>query len=879
MTISAKAFRHAVLSIFTLFLASCQPEPENEADLTQLQVEAHLDVAELYRQQGQYRAAEIEALNALRIKPNGNDVRSFMARLYHEIGDINNAKNFISTVYAADPQNPEIALVLAELEYRSGATFRAQSILDRLENLSNEAEKEKRVLLGSIHAMREDFDQARDEFETVLQIDPAYVDALIAYSRLETALGNRIQAQQLIDSATTADPRNLDVVIWQGQFAMLTGDYAEAEESLYQAIDAMSEYDTMTSRRFMAMQNIQAVLQAQQKNQEALRYAELIAASPQGQYLAGFEQALELYQQGDLEEAEAAILGLLAINPNDTDSQTLMGMTRYAQQDYEAAREVLNSLVENDSATPRAIKQLAAVYMRQNQSTTAIQTLTSALENYPRDASLLGMLGMTYQSIGDLETSLDYLEQSLEIAPNDIRNLYALAQTFYLQEEYDSAKETLRGLLEINPRFTGGKSSLIGIYLLEEDFSGARNQVQEWLDQQPGSIVNSVLAGWVAFSEGNYPEAQQLFETTLGADPDNIQSHLFLSRIHLISESYGAAADMYESLLEIDPENIEGISGLLSARNLEGSLEEAISTISRIAESEPNNFVAPLILSQFQLRADNLEESMRWAEVAWSRERNDATRGNLANNYAAAVAANTDTGILEAASQLLEDATTDDSEVISSLANLVRQAIEERNPDEALRIARLMQTNFPDSISGHFAEGDVHSEFNDYSSALTAFMRAWDIDHSSILGARIHYTLTTLNRQGDARQFLDEWIAEFPDDGPPNILIGIDFLNANNEARALEHFEIAYQQQPTNPLLLNNLAWVLRESDIERGIELARQATEYQTNYADALDTLGWLMHLNGDSELAVQYLQQAADIQPDSVAISDHLAAASAAI
>lgn len=875
--IALKPVGNIVLGLSIALLAACQPPVDNAADTDQLQVNAHLEVARLYQQQGQYRAAEIEALNALRIKPSGSDVRSFFASLYYEIGDVNNAKNFVASLFAANPRDPDIALIMAELELRSGVTFRAESILNTLQDLSSEDEAQKQLLLGNILVTRESFNEARAAYAAALASDQALIEAYIEASKLEIATGNRITAQEFIDRASRVAPADLDLLIWRGQFAMLMGQFGVAEEALFEALDAMASYDTMTSRRFMVTQNVQAMLQAQQRNGEALRYAELIANSPQGQYLASFENALALYNQGEFEEAEAAILGLMTISPNDVNSQVLMGMTQYAQQDYEAAAEVLSSLVESETITPSATKSLAAVYLRQNRISSAIQTLTLALDNYPEDASLLAMLGMSHQAAGEYDRALEYLQQALTMTPNDPRTLYALGQTYYLQLDFDAARETLTQLVELDPNFAGAKSSLIGIYLLEEDFSGAREQVQLWLDQQAGSTLNTVLAGWVAFADGSYPEARQLFESIIAVDPQNVQSRLFLARIHLLSDNFEAAMDQYEVLLQSASNNIEAISGLIAAATLAGQEFEAVTLVTELANSDPENVVAPLLLSQYHLRQDNLEDSQRWAELAWGREPSDTTRSNLANVYAAMVAESSVSGLTDAATEILNNSVASDAEMIASLTSLIARAIEEQNYQEARTIARTMQANYPDAPQAYVSEGDVLTEMGDNQAALAVYQRAWEMQHTTSIGARVHVALTAMNRVGDARQFLDEWLAEFPEDGAANILAGIDSLNASNEAQALAHFELAYQQQPTNPIVLNNLAWLYRDSDMVRGIELARQAVQYRDGYADALDTLGWLLHLNGDSAAALDYLQQALELAPDSRAIAEHVETVSA--
>ena len=865
----------AITLLGVLAITSCQPgsdDPSIAIDENQLQIEAHLEVAGLYLQQGQYRAAEIEGYNALRVQPDNELTRTFLANLYYEVGDLNNAMNFISTIYAANQQNVDAALLLAELEFRSGSSYRAETILGRLQTETDAQLNRKNLVTGNIHAMRGEFAEAQAAFRSILANDPEHIDGLIASSRLSVSLRDTAQAQAFIDRAVALDPQNLDLLIWQGQFAMLRSEMAQAEEFLFEALDLMADFDTMTSNRFMVLQNIQTVLIAQGRNNEALTYAELIQASPQGQYITELARAVDLYEQGDYEEAEAAILGLLNINPNDITGNVLLGLTQYAQQDYVAAGEVLTELVNSDSASPQVVRTLASVQLRQGRPRQAIAMLEDAIEEYPNDSALYAILGISYQGIGEYEQSLVALQEALNLRPDDSRTLYAIAQTYFLQEDYAQAIENMSASIDANPEFLGAKTSLVGIYLVQENFTQARAQVQQWLDEQPTSPAYTVLAGWIAFAEENLDEARRLFESTLQVDPTNTQALLFLARIHILNEEYTQARTRYELIVESDPDNIEALSGLLAVSTADGETAQSAARVDQIAQENPDNYVAPLMLSQFYLSQDNFDEALRYAEMALSREPNNATRSNLATNYAAQAGSANRGDLQRAIADILDNNEATETETIRSLAQMSMSAVTQGNVENALTIIDTLKSRFPNSALGYEAEGDVLFETGDQAGSLSAYRQAWEIEQSSRLGSKIHFGLNSSGRRGDARQFLDEWMASTPDDGAANLLMGIDFLSQANEERATSYLEKAYEQQPTNLIVLNNLAWVYRESNIGRALELAEQAIELDPEYADALDTFGWLLHLNGESDRAIQYLQRAVDLSPDSEVIAQHL-------
>lgn len=102
-------------------------------------------------------------------------------------------------------------------------------------------------------------------------------------------------------------------------------------------------------------------------------------------------------------------------------------------------------------------------------------------------------------------------------------------------------------------------------------------------------------------------------------------------------------------------------------------------------------------------------------------------------------------------------------------------------------------------------------------------------------------------------------------------------------AGAVAIFERLYVQDSDSIIVANNLASLLAThyaddpERLGRATAVARRLRD--TTVPPFMDTYGWLLHLNGDSEAALPYLQGAAEALPDDGAVQLHLGIVQAAL
>lgn len=865
----ARSLSFALLFLFGV--SACSQEESTNSDL--VQAEAYLDVAELYLSQGQFRAAVIEVQNALQGAPGYSDARRLGARLDIELGSHASAQAVLEQILSQAPGDAESTLLLAESYLTTGDQNRALELLNSLNTDDTEQSVQKLWLSANIQVRNNNEAAAYESLQSALQLNPSHIKSLVTLSMLEFQGGNEFGAQDYLEQAGAIDPADLDLLLWQGQFALLRENYLESEEAYAQALQIMGVYDIMTPKRLSALRAIIVPLQMQQKNEQAMQYSQIIAETPQGQLQNSFDDAVSMLQEGNIAEAESLINEVLAMAPDHAGSNILMGMVQYAQGDFQGAEQSLSGLVSADTSSPEMIKVLAASHLRLNQPERALSVLEGAFASYPEDGSLLAMMAISQQSMGEIDLSIETFNRALELQTDSPDLHFALASSYSMIEDNESAVEQLNLALELNSDYTQAKVALVDLYLGQDQADIAMAKAREWVEQDADSVINNNLAGRVASRQANSEQARQYYEASLEIDSTNVDAHLFLAAIDVEAESYANAEAHILEVLEGQPQNIAALSGLLSLGDLSQSQSEQIGRVQDIIEEQQTEFAPPLVLAQYYLSKNNAEDARSNAQLAYARNENPFTENVLMTVLLGQAGLEVQQQDFSAARETVNYALEVQPENMQAM--IVAAGIETQDGEYAAaraHLERVKELRPEGTTIGMEAEGDFFFLQEDFEPALNSYREAWDLAATPALGMKLHRTLGTLERTAQASEFLQEWDALVPGDPTANMMLGMDYQGQSRDDLAIERYETAIEQQPNNAVVLNNLAWLYQDSNPTRAVELSTRAAELFSENADVLDTHGWILYKIGRQQEAVEVLERALELAPDSQSIADHL-------
>ena len=194
---------------------------------------------------------------------------------------------------------------------------------------------------------------------------------------------------------------------------------------------------------------------------------------------------------------------------------------------------------------------------------------------------------------------------------------------------------------------------------------------------------------------------------------------------------------------------------------------------------------------------------------------------------------------------------------------------------DAVATARNIQRQLPKNPAGFLLEGDVHVVGKAWKEAINAYRNGIKETGASELAVKLHAALASQNVRGEADRFANTWLKEHPKDQRFRLYLAELAASRNDYATAIRNYQAMLKEQPDNPVLLNNLAWVMARNKDPKAIELAEKAYELAPEQANIIDTLGLLLVEKGDFTRGLELLKRARALAPRNPLIQFNLAAA----
>ncbi len=104
--------------------------------------------------------------------------------------------------------------------------------------------------------------------------------------------------------------------------------------------------------------------------------------------------------------------------------------------------------------------------------------------------------------------------------------------------------------------------------------------------------------------------------------------------------------------------------------------------------------------------------------------------------------------------------------------------------------------------------------------------------------------------------------------------LAVSYDRDNQKAKAEENLLKALELSNRHPNVLNYLGytWLTMDKNVDQAAEMILEAYKQYPYDGHIVDSLGWLFYRLGWYEKAVEYLEQASDMNPGNAVISDHL-------
>jgi tetratricopeptide (TPR) repeat protein len=328
-----------------------------------------------------------------------------------------------------------------------------------------------------------------------------------------------------------------------------------------------------------------------------------------------FARAVELQQQGKLDEAAAEYRSVLAIKPDFVEAQANLGTVLSRLGKYDEAIDAYRSAYKLAPHLTPILLNLGIAHYRAGQFTKAAEALRSFLEKKPDSVQARQLYGLSLVEIGREEDAITQLELTLDVAPQETAVLYGLGLAHL--------RLNRPGWREMIDRLSGFPAGVPTSHLLrgqsliaEREYERAIEELQKAATLDPGLPKLQYSLGLAYQQLGRNKEALAAFEGELKRSPQDFLTLYYLAYLSDAEGVADAAQQYLNAAMKLAPESPE--ANALAGKVLfkQGKAAKAVKPLEFAASKKPADHELRYTLARVYQQLGRKEDAAReFAEV------------------------------------------------------------------------------------------------------------------------------------------------------------------------------------------------------------------------------------------------------------------------
>ncbi len=477
-----------------------------------------------------------------------------------------------------------------------------------------------------------------------------------------------------------------------------------------------------------------------------------------------------------------------------------------------------------------------------------------------------------------LDQKEDYAKAILEYQDalqydHDPAIYYALAKDYSNLGKHSLAVQMGSEAVRLSPDNRSYHELLGGIFVNAYQFDDARKEFDQVV-----RIDSGYEEGWQNLAQLTQVKkplrALEIYQEILNRFGTNWEAYFQMVQIYSSMGKFDKAANALEGMLTLDPGNPEIKKALGDAYLQEDSLKLALKVYNELVETHPDNPDVRAAIARAYLVQQDYNHAAEQFDIVLKKD-TLSVEAQLRFEQMFLSFIQKDSAVAPYALKLFKQIQKSYPEdwrpywFLGAIDNVMRDdsgALENYN-----KVKSLAAWN-PDGWVGVASVYYDRGQFDDAVSVLTEAKKYAPEEF------RIHFLLgITLQRQHktvEAASTLEKAIQLNDKSVDALSALGLVYDELNRHEDSDSMYERALHIDPHNHLVLNNYAYSLAERGIqvERAMNMAKEAVEQQPNNQSYLDTYGWVFFRMGKYEEAEKPIRKAIDLGSTSAVIHEHL-------
>lgn len=588
-------FNLSIFILISFLLAGCSQKEEAG---TSNGHDRHFSNSKNYLEQGQYRAAILEARNSLSKTPSV-EVAIHLAHLYLDLGQPRSA---ISLLESIEDKNDNVSLALAKA-YIGAQKY--SSAIKALKQTSDSAKQglDYQLYSGFATSGLGDLETANQHFDKALALDPSNEKAIMSKLIIALKMNDEIAVQATAKLLKTEHATSAESLLLLAKIEYQKSNYPEAENLLMTAIHNAKDTDVMLPVKSSVLQLLIETLTQQGRFADAVPFNKLLSESNPGwqESQEALKAIVQQIQLGNWQEAETLLEVFKEEYPGNNAAQSLLGLVSLQRGNFEAADAILENAVDPETATPMMIGASVLSKLKNNEKLEAFTILQEALTTKPDNTKLLSMYGAMALELEDKAIEGEKtLLKVIELDPGNTSVYGLLANYYFKNKQADKAKNILLQAYEFNPQVPELQYAIARSFVKENKQTDAIEFINILQKDAPKAASTWVTTALLSIQNKNYKSAKTELTKALSFDDENYSAWALLSATNLKLEDRKAALNTLENALLKFPDNrtllIQAAQLYLNQKNNDKA-EEKAAELERIGENSLANFVRADILN------------------------------------------------------------------------------------------------------------------------------------------------------------------------------------------------------------------------------------------------------------------------------------------